>query len=64
MAGEIAALVDVLRPAGRKRHQGITLLWAIGRARRAMPRLVRWSDAQPELRALIACPPSCALLRP
>ena len=54
MSGEIAALVDVLRPAGSKRHQGITLLWAIGRARRGLPRLVRWTDAQPELRELIA----------
>jgi 5-methylcytosine-specific restriction protein A len=34
------------------RHQGILLLWAIGRARRGLPRLVRWAEAQKQLRPL------------
>ncbi|WP_018680415.1 hypothetical protein [Actinokineospora enzanensis] len=39
------------RPA---RHQAILLLWAIGRAARDEPRLVRWSQARSCLRDLVA----------
>ncbi|WP_146173819.1 HNH endonuclease [Saccharothrix carnea] len=51
------AMVERLAPAGTSerpvRHQGILLLWAIGRAARGLPRLVRWTDAREELRPLL-----------
>jgi hypothetical protein len=50
-------MVEGLAPAGTPerpvRHQGILLLWAIGRAAQGLPRLVRWTDAQQELRPLL-----------
>jgi hypothetical protein len=54
--GDLLAMVNKLAPAGPRarpvRHQGILLLWAVGRARRRLPRLVRWSEAQEPLRLL------------
>ncbi|MGI5499356.1 HNH endonuclease [Lentzea sp. CA-135723] len=54
----MVALVDQLAPAGTAdrpvRHQGILLLWAIGRAKRQLPRLLRWHEAQEQLRLLFA----------
>ncbi|GAA5074057.1 hypothetical protein GCM10023319_08030 [Nocardia iowensis] len=54
---DLIELVDHLRPAGRPerpvRHQALLLLWAIGRAGRGLPRLVRWTEAQNELRSLL-----------
>ncbi|XVS65537.1 hypothetical protein ACQPYE_05605 [Actinosynnema sp. CA-299493] len=53
---DLVAMVEELTPAGTSerpvRHQGILLLWAIGRAAQGLPRLVRWTDAQDELRPL------------
>jgi 5-methylcytosine-specific restriction enzyme A len=47
------AMVAALRPGGPPdqpvRHQGILLLWAIGRAVRNETRLVPWKTARPEL---------------
>lgn len=41
-------------PAGRgKRHQPLTMLWAIGTARQGQPRLSRWPDARPKIEELI-----------
>lgn len=55
-ADDLVAMVDGLTPAGPSqrpmRHQAILLLWAIGRARRNLPRLERWADAQEQLRPL------------
>ncbi|MEU4743288.1 hypothetical protein AB0G02_22890 [Actinosynnema sp. NPDC023658] len=53
---DLVAMVDGLTPAGPAerpvRHQAILLLWAIGRARRGSPRLVRWTEAREQLRRL------------
>jgi hypothetical protein len=50
-------MVERLAPSGTAeqpvRHQGILLLWAIGRAAQGLPRLVRWTDVQQELRPLL-----------
>ncbi|WP_156077394.1 hypothetical protein [Saccharothrix sp. NRRL B-16314] len=55
--GDLVAMVERLAPAGTSerpvRHQGILLLWAIGRAAQGLPRLARWTDAQEELRPLL-----------
>ncbi|WP_158846718.1 hypothetical protein [Saccharothrix deserti] len=55
--GDLVTMVERLAPAGTSerpvRHQGILLLWAIGRAAQGLPRLVRWTDAQEELRPLL-----------
>ncbi|MEU8204722.1 HNH endonuclease [Streptosporangium sp. NPDC049046] len=51
--------VDSLKPAvsptsgARKRHQPLTLLWAIGRAAQGKPRLRRWESTYRELGRLI-----------
>jgi 5-methylcytosine-specific restriction enzyme A len=56
--GDLVTMVEGLAPAGTAeqpvRHQGILLLWAIGRAKRRLPRLMRWSEAQEQLRPLFA----------
>jgi 5-methylcytosine-specific restriction protein A len=55
---DVAAMVAELRPGtsagGPRRHQAIVLLWALGRARRREPRLVRWSAARDVLADLLA----------
>ncbi|MCT2586887.1 DUF3883 domain-containing protein [Actinophytocola gossypii] len=52
---ELVAAVEAMRVGGTKsqphRHQAIALLWAIGRARSGLGRLVRWSEARTELAA-------------
>ncbi len=40
-------------PDGPARHQPLLLLWAMGRARRRLPRLVHWSQARIELGELL-----------
>ncbi|WP_436762858.1 HNH endonuclease [Streptosporangium sp. V21-05] len=56
---ELLRKVESLKPAvspatgARKRHQPLTLLWAIGRAAQGKPRLRRWESAHRELGRLI-----------
>lgn len=54
---DIEAMVASLPAGGTPgrpvRHQAIVLLWALGRASRREPRLVRWSEARAELRDLL-----------
>ncbi|WP_194293603.1 HNH endonuclease signature motif containing protein [Actinomadura macrotermitis] len=56
-AARIVARVEALRVASTKdgpaRHQPILLLWAMGRARHRLPRLVPWSEARAELTGLL-----------
>ncbi|MBW8485518.1 HNH endonuclease signature motif containing protein [Actinomadura parmotrematis] len=56
-AARLAEQIERLRVQstedGPARHQPIVLLWAFGRARRRLPRLVRWSHARAELRELM-----------
>ncbi|WP_306359053.1 hypothetical protein [Nocardia sp. CC227C] len=56
-ANNLVEAVERLRVAGPRdrpvRHQGLTLLWAIGRARQGLPRLVRWSEARDEIAYLM-----------
>ncbi|MET8140820.1 HNH endonuclease [Sphaerisporangium sp. NPDC005288] len=40
-------------PGARKRHQPLTLLWALGRAARGYDRVVPWTDASPALESLL-----------
>lgn len=55
---DLVAAVSDLRSGGGTdrpyRHQALLLLWAIGRARSASPRLVRWSSVRTELTELLA----------
>jgi Domain of unknown function (DUF3883) len=50
---DMVAAINTMRVGGPRsrphRHQAVTLLWAIGRARRNMDRLTRWSEARPDL---------------
>lgn len=56
---ELLRKVESLKPAvspatgAQKRHQPLTLLWAIGRAAQGKPRLRRWESAYRELGRLI-----------
>jgi hypothetical protein len=56
--GEVVDAIRALRlqsgPGGQeKRHQPLTLLWAIGRARQGQQRLVRWPMARTQIAQLI-----------
>jgi 5-methylcytosine-specific restriction enzyme A len=57
---DLVLAVNALRTyqsgGGPARHQAITLLWAIGRARRGAGdnRMVRWSEARSELTSLLS----------
>ncbi|MGI5155080.1 HNH endonuclease [Microbispora sp. CA-102843] len=56
LLGKIMNLETAKSPQTKrpKRHQPLTLLWALGRAARAEPRLVSWETARAEIGSLIS----------
>lgn len=55
-SGDLVAMVEGLKPAGPPdrpaRHQATLLLWAIGRAKQGLPRLLSWAEARTQLEPL------------